>query len=160
MSLQGLLRHLAVARLRTNQRDEDGNAYFKCFHFNKWLLSFEWHDVSDSADDSYDINIHMTVCYNSDNNRRTIGSFYLGDEDFQKLIRTHYPCAECDTMLADSMISDDFAKSHDNTHLCHDCFAKAMKHTEDCCCCMENNWAVWIKLPCNHVLHKKCFYKI
>jgi hypothetical protein len=42
---------------------------------------------------------------------------------------------------------------------CRECFPFVMEQPDVCCCCLENE-GVWGKLPCNHILHSYCFYKI
>jgi len=42
---------------------------------------------------------------------------------------------------------------------CKHCYPFVMEQPDVCCCCLENE-GVWVKLDCNHTIHKYCFNKI
>jgi hypothetical protein len=43
---------------------------------------------------------------------------------------------------------------------CDDCYPWITTQEEDCCICLDNSPKVWIKLPCNHIMHKFCYSKV
>lgn len=49
-------------------------------------------------------------------------------------------------------------EEHDNK--CDICYIYSYKREENCCVCLENERR-WIKLlPCNHILHMRCWFRI
>lgn len=141
-----------------NDNDNDDNACFIFNSFNEWNLTLKWCNTSYSHCTTI-IGITIEISTSKHPVRR-LECLDYGKQDFHSLVGTHRPCVECDTMKHNHIISEKIATAYDNTYFCHNCFSKVIKHEEECCCCMENNLAVWYKLPCNHVLHKKCFDKL
>ena len=133
--------------------DEGDDAFFEWIMFHNWNLRLVWRDTSNSLD-TVVVGVAVEVYYQTKNTFYNVARWDYGKQNFDALIGTHHPCVECGTMDHATMVAED------NLHFCNQCFAKAMKHTEDCCCCMENNLALWYKLSCDHVIHKKCFLKI
>lgn len=43
---------------------------------------------------------------------------------------------------------------------CNNCYPWVTTQEEDCCICLDNSPKVWIKLPCNHIMHKYCYKKV
>jgi len=69
-------------------------------------------------------------------------------EDFISLMKTYRCCTECGTF------------SWNGSSYCTYCYPFVTEHTEECCCCLEMSEGVWYKLPCGHILHKKCYDNI
>jgi hypothetical protein len=69
-------------------------------------------------------------------------------EQFDELVKKYRVCLDCDRYCW---------KEH---NFCKKCYPFAMTQTDDCCCCLDNSMGTWYKLPCGHVLHRRCFNKI
>ena len=71
------------------------------------------------------------------------------DDIIDGLVGAHPSCKECGSW--------DLAK---DIPFCRMCYPLIMTHTEDCCCCLTNTEGIWVKLPCDHIMHKQCWLAI
>lgn len=65
-------------------------------------------------------------------------------------------CPQCeDPIGADRRLPDGIVSP-----FCMHCYPYVTTHEEECCCCLEATEGRWIRLPCKHELHWRCFNKI
>jgi hypothetical protein len=59
-------------------------------------------------------------------------------------------CSECGHYTTDHYVYD----------VCEDCFIHRITLEDNCAICLSNDYEVWVKTPCNHHFHRKCYNKI
>ena len=55
---------------------------------------------------------------------------------------------------------DDYVVDHHTYNICEDCFVLQIEPEDDCAICLSNESEIWIKTPCNHHFHRKCYNKL
>lgn len=122
-----------------------------------WIIEIHFyedrHYDDDSDDEEYvDVTASFRVYLSKDKRERTLFVKDLSEykpEQIDALVKTHRACRDC----GDWELVED-------TWFCRDCYPFVMTREEDCCCCLDHSEGKWIKLSCQHILHKRCWLNI
>jgi hypothetical protein len=154
--------------LRDNRRRFDGCGDYdycytvKCLSFIKVYFTIDYEECNEDSDDE-DSDEERLCLPNMDSFKPSIAIFYedkhnsidymigqyegFTEYDWVDSLVKLYTLCECNRTLSEI------------NGYCKSCYIRATEQEEDCCCCGENE-GIWIKLKCNHFIHRKCWEKI
>ena len=123
-----------------------------------------------------EFSISMVVFYNDcdseedeDEDNKTVKFTFKSIETGKLIFQKSFPinCDHIVDVLQDKLDEfmhcldcGDYCIDHATYNVCENCFVLQTEREDDCAICLSNESEIWIKTPCNHYFHKKCYHKI